>query len=119
MKVVIDDVQYVPAPEVPSGKGLLSALEVRFDSDAGDDLTVRQYLHRLLATLWDEGEGFSGKRPFGNSGWEDDLYKPLIRAGFIPGKLDEDGYVEQVDAKVAGPFVSDLIAAAFFGLESA
>lgn len=91
---------------------LQKALEARFDSDAGDDLSVREYLRGLLLTLWDEGEGFSGKRPFGNSGWEYDLYKPLIREGFIKGKLDEYGYIENVSPK-AHAFVSDLILTAF------
>ena len=59
--------------------------------------TVRGYLIELLATLWREQEGFSGKRPFGNSGWEYDLYAPLLKAGFIAGAFDEDGCVEQLD----------------------
>ncbi len=32
-----------------------------------------------------EGEGFSGKRPFGNSCWESDLYWPLAKADVIEG----------------------------------
>jgi hypothetical protein len=47
--------------------------------------------------VWREGEGFSGKRPFGNSGWEWDLYVPMVRAGFVTGKFDEDGYAEELD----------------------
>ena len=54
---------------------------VRFDSDAGDNLTCRQYLCALLAQLWSEGSGFSGKRPFGNSGWEWDILDALSEAG--------------------------------------
>jgi hypothetical protein len=116
MEVRVDGVKYVPVPDAPADKGLLAALEVRFDSDAGDDLTVRDYLRTLLMTLWEEGEGFSGKRPFGNSGWEYDIYKPLIAGGFIPGALDEDGYVNTVDDKIAGAYVCDLILAAFHGV---
>lgn len=47
------------------------------ENDSGAD-TVKGYLKALLFTLWDEGEGFSGKRPFGNSGWECDLTDALI-----------------------------------------
>lgn len=94
-------------------KNLMEALEVRFDSDAGENLTVREYFRVLLSTVWEEGEGFSGKRPFGNSGWEYDLYAPLIRGGFIPGRLDEDGFVELVDEKIGRQFVHQLILAAF------
>lgn len=84
------------------------ALGVVFDSDAGAELSVREYLHALLRTLWREQEGFSGKRPFGNSGWDCELYAPLIREKFIPGALDEDGYVERVGAE-ANAFVEALI----------
>lgn len=42
------------------------------ENDA-DAKTVKEYLKKLLETLWEEGEGFSGKRPFGNSGWEVEL----------------------------------------------
>lgn len=116
MKVVIDDTQYVPIPEPKTDKSLLAALDVRFDSDAGDDLTVRDYLRTLLTTLWEEGEGFNGKRPFGNSGWEYDLYSPLIAAGFITGTLDEDGGVDDYDKTQAYTFVNDCILAMCHGV---
>lgn len=58
-------------------------------NDAGAS-TVRDYLIRLLSELWREEAGFSSKRPFGNSGWQDDLYVPLIRAGLVAGSVDED-----------------------------
>ena len=114
MKVIIDGVEYVPAAKILTDKGLLDALEVRFDSDAGDNLTVRDYLRVLLETLWEKGEGFSGKCPFGNSGWEYDLYRPLIAA--VSGKLDDDGFVEHVDKGEADPYVFKLILAAFYGV---
>lgn len=66
------------------------------ENDAGAD-TVGGYLVELLRKLWREREGFSGKRPFGNGGWDCDLYKPLITAKVIKGALDSDGYVEDVD----------------------
>jgi hypothetical protein len=47
-----------------------------FANDAGAE-TVRDYLRELLFTLWREGEGFCGKRPFGNSGWERELLSSL------------------------------------------
>lgn len=48
MNVMIDGIRYVPELEQSKDKGLLAALEVRFSSDAGADLTVREYL-RLCA----------------------------------------------------------------------
>lgn len=62
------------------------------ENDAGAS-TIREYLVKLLAELWREQEGFSGKRPFGNSSWDGDLYIALIRAGLIHGGFDEDGYL--------------------------
>lgn len=90
-----------------------TVLEIRFDSDAGDDLSVREWLCDLLQTVWSEGECFSGKRPWGNSGWEYDIYNSLAKAGVIPGELDEDGcLIELKDANMAAAYVSDLIYAA-------
>jgi hypothetical protein len=63
------------------------------ENDAGA-FTVGGYLQALLLRLWECKEGFSGKRPFGNSGWENELHRALITAGKVPdGKLDEEGYV--------------------------
>ena len=66
-------------------KQLRKALRVKFNFE-DETITVREYLHKLLETLWIEGEGFSSKRPFGNSGWENDLIIPLVKAGFVEGK---------------------------------
>jgi hypothetical protein len=64
------------------------------ENDSGAD-TVRGYLVALLTELWQEEEGFSGKRPFGNSSWQYDLYQPMARAGMIEATFDEDGYLDQ------------------------
>jgi hypothetical protein len=67
------------------------------ENDSGAS-TVRGYLIALLTELWPDGEAFSGKRPFGNSGWQCDLYLPLIKAGIVAGTLDEDGYLDDFPA---------------------
>ena len=75
------------------------------ENDSGAS-TVRGYLVALLATLWREEEGFSGKRPFGNSSWQYDLYVPMIRAGIVDGALDENGfYVEHCDVPAADKLI--------------
>ena len=79
------------------------------ESDAGNNITVKDYLKKLLSELWIEGEGFSGKRPFGNSGWEYDLYKPLVKAKVVKGELNEDGYIDSVDEKKANKIILDAI----------
>lgn len=68
--------------------------------DAGGPMTLREYLKELLRTVWREEEGFSGKRPFGNSGWQYQLAADLMKAGVPVGTLDEDGYIGDVDHKV-------------------
>lgn len=78
------------------------------DSDVD---TVRGYLIELLRTLWREEEGFSGKRPFGTSGWAYDVYEPLIKAGWVDGTLDEDGYIERVDSRQAEALMDEAIRA--------
>jgi hypothetical protein len=68
-----------------------------YSQDLERDITVREWLLELLATLWIEKEGFYGKRPFGNSNWTSDLAAALIKAGFMKGEIDEDGYVLEYD----------------------
>lgn len=87
------------------------ALPMPDDNDAGAT-TIGEYLIKLLATLWDEKEGFDGKRPFGNSDWDGDLVVALIQAGAIEGELDEDGYINSCDDDAA----EELIAAAIQAL---
>jgi hypothetical protein len=80
--------------KVPS----VDVLALRFESDdLNRELTIREWLAELLLTLWREEEGFSGKRPFGNSGWQRDVAAVLIKAGAITGKLDEYGQVAEAD----------------------
>ena len=89
-------------------------LNLKIESDDhSKDLTIKGYLKLLLFTLWDEGEGFSGKRPFGNSGWEYDLYKPLVKSCVVPGEMDEDGYIEDVDRPAANKLIFKLIEECF------
>lgn len=65
-------------------------LDFQFDSMDCGTISVRDYLKELLVRLLQEGESFSGKRPFGNSGWEHDLAGALIATKAIDGTLDED-----------------------------
>lgn len=80
--------------EEVSSEDVLSAVMRPNDANAR---TVRDYLTALLLKIWKEKEGFSGKRPFGNSGWSSDFEDALLDAGMIEGRRDEDGYTEGVD----------------------
>lgn len=72
-------------------------------------VTIRQYFFDLLKTLWLEQDEFSGKRPWGSSGWEYDVYATLIMYQLIPGDLDEDGCVTAINEKEAKEFVLNKI----------
>lgn len=92
-----------------SGKDVL-AIPMKAGNDAGAS-TIKEYLVKLLSELWREGEGFSGKRPFGNSGWEYELYLPLVTSGAVNGKLDSEGYLEKVDQDAANTLIFEAIGA--------
>lgn len=115
MKVEINGVQYAPIVKQPTNNVLLDALNVQMSREF-EGMTVRDYLRSLLTELWDKREEFSGKRPFGNSGWEYDLYEPLVRDGFIEGLMAEGRIYEIDDPRMAHAFVSDLILAVFNGV---
>ena len=75
-------------------------------NDAGAT-TIRAYLKALLSRVWELDEGFSGKRPFGNSGWTNDLRAPLVTAGFCKG-YEEDGFpyiTDQNEANLANELI--------------
>ena len=81
-------------------------LELSFNSrDLGKTLTVKAFFIELLITLWKEKEGFSGKRPFGNSDWDSDLVACMIKNKAFPGEIDEDGNPEEYDQKAFNKFV--------------
>lgn len=77
-------------------------------NDAGAS-TIREYLIALLSALWAEGEGFSGKRPFGNSGWEYDVYLALVNAGLIKGSIDAEGCLDSCDDRAADLLIAESI----------
>lgn len=74
-------------------------LELEFEStDLGRKITIRDFFKELLTTLFKEGECFSGKRPFGNSGWDYDLCVCLAKNGVIEGHNQIDpNYPEDED----------------------
>ena len=50
-------------------------LNLKFKSnDLDKTITIRDYFKAMLTVLWDKEENFSGKRPFGNSGWQEEVY---------------------------------------------
>lgn len=77
---------------------LIEAGLLVFEStDLNRRVTIADWLLTILETVMFEREGFSGKRPFGNSSWEGEAEIALIKAGFLEGVVDEDGYIESVE----------------------
>lgn len=78
------------------------------DNDAGA-ATVRDYLIELLSTLWRKEGSFSGKQPFGNSGWVEQIYRPMVRAGWVRGAFDEDDDLIDCDVRAADALIEAAI----------
>lgn len=79
----------------------------------GYENNVRGVLRDLLVSLWDEGESFDSKRPFGDSGWQLDIATALGEAGLIEIRFDEDGELEEVDSVSADELIFDAIDSIF------
>jgi hypothetical protein len=58
-------------------------LDLPMDDNDARASTIRDYFIKIAQTVWIEGEGFSGKRPFGNSGWHHEPFAALIKAGLL------------------------------------
>lgn len=84
--------------KMTSAEILAITLEQPNDAEA---FTIRDYLVKLMADVWRYRECFDGKRPFGNSGWQYDIYKALILANAVDGSLDEYGSVDEIDCDLA------------------
>lgn len=104
-------------PQVQPMQPLVSiygkALDLRFEHDILGDVSLREFFCTLLVKLWDDPCGFSGKRPWGNSDWDEPVYAALIKAGIITGEFDSDGYIEDCDYCTGSEFISKMITRAF------
>lgn len=70
--------------------------------------TIGQYIMMVAGKLFAEQDEFSGKRPFGNSGWIFEVYEALIRGGVLEGSFDEDGYIEKCDTNAGDRIIAGL-----------
>jgi|GEM_PF-2064066 len=55
--------------------------------------TVKHFLYCLLSTLWQQGEGFNSKRPFGTSGWQYMVILKLMDQGVCENEQHAEEYV--------------------------
>jgi hypothetical protein len=86
-------------------------LALPMQSNDADAATIRDYLVKLLTLVWAHGEGFNGKRPFGNSSWDCELYEALGRGGAINVVFDGDGFLEDWDDVLGDKLIADAIRA--------
>jgi len=84
-------------------------LDLEVEPHGSPKTTIRKYLHKLLSMVWEHRECFDGKRPFGMSDWEYDLYMPLVKAGYVRGSKKKGDDVVNVDTREGKKFVSDII----------
>lgn len=94
---------------MPDSKDVLD-LVIPAGDHGEDPVTFREYLKLLLFGLWVD-PNFSGKRPFGNSGWQFDVYEAMVKAGMVRGTLGGDGSLEDVDRGTAEMLVHRAISA--------
>jgi len=80
-----------------------------YSNDLDKNLSIKEYLKTLLETLWEEKECFDGKRPFGNSSWDYDIIRCLIKNNVIEGTLDEDGNVDIYDSEDSDKIIMRVI----------
>jgi hypothetical protein len=86
-------------------------LNTPIECELGDS-TIGGYLCELLITLLNKEEGFSGKRPFGNSGWKNYLLAAMAEGGFVEATFDSEGYLDQVskeEEQKAFDLINDVI----------
>ena len=86
------------------------------ENDAGAK-TIGEYFEKLLFTLWEEEDCFSGKRPFGNSGWKGELYLALVTADVVNGVIDEEGFLDDYDDVAADRVCREIISGILKGGE--
>lgn len=90
-------------------------LGIPMEENDADASTIGEYLIRLLCALWTEGEGFSGKRPFGNSGWEYEIYRSLVASKIVEGQIDEEyGDLLDVNKKDANEIILETIKSLYY-----
>ena len=68
----------------------MNILDIEMQSNDARASTIGEYFRKLAIKVWLLNEGFSGKRPFGNSGWEMEIYIALAAAGVIEGTYSEE-----------------------------
>jgi hypothetical protein len=88
---------------------MTNILDIKMRENDAAAETVRDYLKALLRGVWEDLECFSGKRPFGNSSWEYELYYALADAEVITAELNEEGEFIDFDEDGARKLIFEAI----------
>lgn len=80
-------------PHIPEGQRVL---DLPMGKNGAEALTIRDYLVALADLVWKGGEDVV-KRPFGNSGWQDEVYRALAEGGLIDRDKYESGTSEEIE----------------------
>lgn len=67
----------------------MNILDIKMQENDARASTIGEYFRKLAIKVWLLNEEFSGKRPFGNSGWQWEVYCALAAAGVIEGSYSE------------------------------
>lgn len=100
---------HVPAPRQPSGQEPDAALDRRCASGTQES-SVRNCLLAVLERVPD-GDSEAALSLLRRSGLEIDLCEALIRGGFVPGQVDQEGHLLKCDLPAARAFVRRLLEA--------
>ena len=75
-------------PKVTEEQVLKAAAAMITFSDL--NMTVADFFRNCMLALWEEEDGFSGKRPICDSGWSIGITEALVRAKVVKGEIDAD-----------------------------
>jgi len=87
-------------------------LKLPMRNDCGP-VTIGETLRAMLRNLIIEGEGFSGKRPLGDSDWYAQFAIALIDGQVVEGIVDSDGEPSEYDWKKVDKALLKAVEAAF------
>lgn len=90
----------------------MSEMEQILETEVYDGDTLRTVLKDLVVKIFNEQEGFSGKRPFGDSDFYCRVENSLVIAGFVEGVV-EDGEVVQSNDAQFDKLIKDCVEYAF------
>jgi hypothetical protein len=85
----------------------ISQLEF-YSTDLHEKITIEWFLIKLLSAVWQQGT-LSGKKVFDNNKWKHDVGKALVSAGYVYGKLDEYGCLEECDYESSDLIIQEII----------